>query len=601
MFKEWLTDNNVREHDFLTPLFPPASERRFWDKYADAEIIKNGENFLGFEIPTIRATQYMAYHADGDRIAQETPHFARRRALITLAMAELCEYRGRFLPDLTDLIFAVCEETFWGVSAHASGRMLPDRESEFIDLFAAETAEILSVIRYLFSDALSEYCPEILARTDAELERRIIKPYLTHKDFWWMGYGSPVNNWNPWIESNVLTVFLLSKDRGERFYEAIGKMFFEIDFWYNAQRPDGACDEGASYWTVAGGKFFEFCEQLYLSSGGKVDFFCDEKVKNIGAYEYRAYIGNGYFVNFADGTPKLSGEIDWIAYEFGLRTGNERLMALGREMLKYKVVCQNAADGFSAVLARENKIKREIFSLILRDEICSAPDFVPDRRFLLPDTQIAAVREGKWFVAAKGGNNAESHNHNDVGSFIAYHESSPVLVDPSCGTYTKRTFSDGRYSIWTMSGAWHNVPELSGFDEKEGSDHRASSFALNDNTVEISFADAYPDEADVITLDRKVTVSDLSVCVEDEIVLAKDGKISEHFVTPLDVEIAGDHAVLGGRFALSCGSECEISVEKVNFEGDAKLVRYWEVERMNRVIFTLHQRDARLVFNLALL
>lgn len=23
-----------------------------------------------------------------------------------------------------------------------------------------------------------------------------------------------------------------------------------------------------------------------------------------------------------------------------------------------------------------------------------------------------------WFVAAKGGNNGESHNHNDVGNFI---------------------------------------------------------------------------------------------------------------------------------------------------------------------------------------
>ena len=54
------------------------------------------------------------------------------------------------------------------------------------------------------------------------------------------------------------------------------------------------------------------------------------------------------------------------------------------------------------------------------------------------------VRDGGWTLAAKGGSNAESHNHNDVGSFIAYYDSAPVLVDPSCGTYTKQTFSEGR-------------------------------------------------------------------------------------------------------------------------------------------------------------
>ena len=74
-------------------------------------------------------------------------------------------------------------------------------------------------------------------------------------------------------------------------------------------------------------------------------------------------------------------------------------------------------------------------------------------------------------------------------------EASMVLVDPSCGTYTKKTFSEDRYDIWTMSSAWHNVPTLCGEDEAEGSERRASSFSLDGDTVAVSFADAYPVEA----------------------------------------------------------------------------------------------------------
>ena len=599
MFKKWLETHDIRKIAFDRPLFPRASDRAFWDAHRDEARVKSGESCLGFEIPPIRATQYMAYPAHGDRIAQENPHFARRRALIALSLAELSEYRGRFLPNLCDVIFAVCEETFWGVSAHSPQSPLPMPASETIDLFAAETAEILSVILWLFDAELSEFCPPITDRIRYELESRILAPYMKHTEYWWMGRGYPVNNWNVWIESNVLTVYLLAEPRGDRFYAALEKIFEEIDCWYLSQNADGGCDEGSSYFTQAGGKFFEFCDLLYVSSGGEVDFFTDEKTRQIGLYEYRMYIGDGWFVNFADGTPKLSADLDWIAYGYGLRTGDERLKALGGEMAKYKYPYADGKAPFTAALTRENKIKRDLYSLIYREEIAAAPPLSFEPRTILPDLQVAVVREGEWTVAAKGGHNAESHNHNDVGSFIAYHDRAPVLVDPSCGTYTKKTFSEDRYSIWTQSSAWHNVPTLRGADEAEGADRRASSFSLDGNEIAVSFADAYPAEANAGRVDRRVAVFADRVVIDDEIALVECGEIAEHFVTPLDVKIEGNTAILGGRFTLSCDTDCAVRAETVGFDGDPKLTEYWGTDRMNKVIFTVNAGDAALRFTLA--
>ena len=47
----------------------------------------------------------------------------------------------------------------------------------------------------------------------------------------------------------------------------------------------------------------------------------------------------------------------------------------------------------------------------------------------LENSQIMVASNKNWFVAAKGGNNAESHNHNDIGNFIVYQNNQPLVID----------------------------------------------------------------------------------------------------------------------------------------------------------------------------
>ena len=187
MFQKWLDRNNLSDYSFSTRLFPPASDRAFWKKTIGEEVISEAEAYLGYSWPLIRATQFMEFQFSGNRLVQEIPHFARRFALTTLFLGELSEGNGRFLPDITDGIFLICEESFWGLSAHnitaRKKDLLPRADDPYIDLFAAETAELLVVIYHVLYEELKNFCPLILDRIEYELDRRILTPYQNHFDF----------------------------------------------------------------------------------------------------------------------------------------------------------------------------------------------------------------------------------------------------------------------------------------------------------------------------------------------------------------------------------------------------------------------------------
>ncbi len=584
MFREWLKDHTAADFDFSGELYPTASDREFWDSKYDPYYVSAAEKYLGYEWPMVRATQYMELSKTGNRRAQENPHFARRTVLSILLLGEVAEYKGRFLPDIIDGVFAVCEEMFWGVSAHIGG-MPSVATKTVIDLFVAETGVLLSMICYMLRDKLNEVCPRLIALVEEEIRRRITDQYLVRTDCHWMGYGYPVNNWTPWILSNILTIYLLMEKDRDILCRAIDKMMYEINTIYTTISDDGGCDEGACYWAVSGGCLFEFCDQLYLASGGKIDFFSDEKLRRICRFEYRMYMGGGYFANFADGTPKITHSVTGLLYVMGLRFGDKNFMRLAHDLIKNDPERANMTPGAE----RDAKTKRRLNEMIYKKEIENEDGTLFHGNEFFERTEIALVRDGKWTVAAKGGHNDENHNHNDVGSFIIYFDSSPVLVDPSCGTYTAATF-DGknRYDIWTHNSEWHNVPNINGTRQSEGREYRADSFGLDGNCINISFASAYPDGV-ADSVDRVISVNEDHVHVYDRISLPANGTVTWHFVTPLSVKITDDGAVIGEKFILRCSMGTKINVDYADFEGDERLTLYWRTDRMKRIGFTFDE------------
>ena len=50
-----------------------------------------------------------------------------------------------------------------------------------------------------------------------------------------------------------------------------------------------------------------------------------------------------------------------------------------------------------------------------------------------PSVGILVCRRGAYALGAKAGNNADSHNHNDVGSVTLYKNGAPLLIDVGVG------------------------------------------------------------------------------------------------------------------------------------------------------------------------
>ena len=74
-------------------------------------------------------------------------------------------------------------------------------------------------------------------------------------------------------------------------------------------------------------------------------------------------------------------------------------------------------------------------------------------------------------MAAKGGNNGESHNHNDVGSFLYLAGDEMLLTDLGAGEYTRDYFGEKRYDILCNHSFGHSVPVIDGKGRKERNMH----------------------------------------------------------------------------------------------------------------------------------
>ncbi len=325
--------------------FPKASERAAWEaipEEARARLVSQGERVFGMAWPELPATLFLEFRRNGNRSHYEERHFARRWALARLVLAECAEGAGRFLDDIVNGIWALCEESFWGVPAHTysdrellrgahgtGGIGLPDTAFPVVDLFAAETGALLAWVLYLVGDVIAQELPVVIDRVAREEQRRILKPYRTLDTWRWLGKnGRRPNNWNPWIHSNILAANLLLEEDEEVRKTTVVRILEGLDYFLAGYHDDGGCDEGPSYWGRAGGSLYDCLEMLHSVSGGQLDAFGDPLVQEIGRYPYRIHIAQNWYVNFADAPAKV--DLDGgILYRYGVRIGDELLQRHG--------------------------------------------------------------------------------------------------------------------------------------------------------------------------------------------------------------------------------------------------------------------------------
>ena len=572
--------------------FAVWSDRAAWSalpaELADA-VKQAAAPYQGKPYESLPATLFLEYARNGNRSHFENAQFGRRTHLRSLVLAECLEGKGRLLDQIADGVWTICEESFWGVPAHLGAQKrgvgLPDVNEPIIELFGAETAAGLAWIDYLMGPQLDTVNKLIRERLRLEIERRVLAVYRARDDFGWMGLRSagPVNNWNPWINSNVLTCELLLDADAARRARTVYKILSSVDRFLDGYHDDGGCDEGPSYWSRAGASLFECLDLLRSASAGAVDYFDLPLVRQIGAYIYRVQIAGDWYVNFADASARVHPDAA-LVYRYGRAAGDPDLAAFGAWLAGRE---RPSLESFGRALP-------ELFGYTELRQAEARDPLV--RESWMPGIQVAVARlqagsTNGFCVAAQGGHNAESHNHNDVGNFIAYLNGEPMLIDIGVETYTAKTFSSHRYEIWTMQSAYHNLPTINGVMQAAGRRYAARevSVASDDASAEF-FADiaaAYPKEAGVekwvrlIRLDRARN----QVRVTDRYTLSAPGRVEMSLITPCVVKPGGAQALLfegRGRVTVAGPQTPGFRIEEIPIT-DARLRSSWG-NRLCRVV-----------------
>ena len=590
--------------------FPKLNDQEGWAKANQEALqscIKEAESRLDYEWKPLPASIYRTWPVY-DRLTLQ-----KRSALKSLILGEMVEQKGRFLDQIMNGIWSICEETWWGTPATipqiAEYAGLMDVTQPVVELWSSETGVLFAWADYFLGDRLDSVSPLIRKRMHYEIEHRLFKPFM-EKDHWWMGKrddGQGPNNWNPWICSNwINTVLLLVKDDNERAV-MIDKALKVLDEFIDPYAHDGGCDEGPGYWMGAAGMMYCCFSILNLASNDAFQYVYDnERIKNMGRYIYQSQINEEYFLNFADAEPKISIDAG-LVYRYGRDIKDQNMIKFGayyREE-KPRMVSTHFFLNF--------------FDLFGYEELLKAPQGLPfPGDVWFADMQVMAARDkngstGGFYLAAKGGHNAESHNHNDVGMFVVYYDGQPLIIDVGRATYTPRTLNntDKRYELWMHRSDFHNLPTINGINQLVGITQKASnvSYKADKNTATLSLdvSKAYPEEACIDKLERTIQLKKGKyVQLTDNISLSKANSITEYLVTchPAEVKKPGEviiHYVskdgTNKDFIVEYNpAQLEASVEKVGLEieEDAIIKQSWgdNIRRINFKVIAPKTKDS---------
>ena len=546
------------------------------------ELVEKAEEEKKGGFPYLPLSLYRDFSRTGNRKNFENIYFQKRRTLSDLVIAEAVTGDGRFIEDIEEGLWSIISEPAWTIPAHntyirdTEQLDAPLIERPILDLFQCETGEIIALTLSILQDKLD---PIIVKDAEHVLRERILKPYMTDH-FWWMGNDGYQNNWSPWCTQNVLlAVFsaleLSEKEKGKAIRTAIAT----LDQYIDSYPDDGGCDEGASYYHAAALALWGSLYIISLATGNQLSaVFSNPKIKAMAEYVEKVHISADDYLNFADCSPK-AGHLGAREYLFGKAVGSQALM-------------HHAASDFASVSWKESDNTYNLFykyiALSKYREIIDASKskYQKDESGFtsFPGIGLAIYREKGIVFAIKGGNNGESHNHNDVGSFILYKDGKPCLIDIGVETYTKTTFSDKRYTLLPMRSTYHNLVNFPPLEEHDVKAFHAITLQMDETTASFDLSAAYEKDKGL----RKYVRTAVFDRDKGSITITEDYDADNPAVLSLisveKPEWASD-ALIWSSFRASFSGKISTAVETLEIK-DARLRMAWP-DKIYRALITL--------------
>ncbi|MCM3174817.1 heparinase II/III family protein [Paenibacillus sp. MER 99-2] len=430
-------------------------------------------------MPELSFTLLRQFRDAGERKAYEAAYFERRGRIVALGVltASATSKNSTYVSLLEDLIWSVCNEHTWCLSAHIP----PGEEANaytWIDLFAAETAQMLAEIIVMLGGIIDE---RVERRVRSEMERRIFAPlYREDRTY---GWERAEHNWSAVCSGGCgVAALLLLEDQSLRV-KAVEHTLQAMDAFLHGYGEDGGCAEGIGYWVYGFGFYTYYAEMLRTFSAGTLDMLSESKTRAIALFPQHIHLSAGTFVNYSDSherevipsgllsrlAKRAQGEVNW-RLSIPLVTDDP--------CRRWAHVARNLLWTDRAVLDdhREQAGQPPSQTFIVLEDL----SWIMGKAQLMHDEEMAGIEVA---FSVKGGHNDEPHNHNDLGHFILHAAGDNILCDPGAGAYSQAYFSPGRESILQIGSQGHNVPIIEGMVQQSGREAEAKMLEMKHTSL----------------------------------------------------------------------------------------------------------------------
>ena len=484
------------------------------------------KNTIKDEPLNIKFSKFRLFAEKGERNLYEYA-FNQHVDKLTLYAYKTLIYGDEYLYDLEDALYDVLSIYVWALPAH-----VPDiNEENYYELDLASTAigATVATIDYLLGDKLH---PQLRKRIDTELRRRILDPFK--KQIW--HWEDRYNNWTSVCAGSTAVALMLKYPK--EFDKLLPRFSENMRKFIAGFSDDGVCYEGAGYWGYGLSAFVMYAILVKKYTKGKIDYFKDEKVKNICCFFEKVTLYPDVITCYGD-------------------TGTDIKI---NEFLLHSLKKIYNDDIFIPQQSRMYLPVNQLAQLLLFLENYDPSVKSDELRNAEHDMSHAGwytKRTDSYSLAARGGWNGDSHNHNDVGSFIFAVDNRQILCDMGTRYYTKDYFlMPDRYFYLETSSRGHNCPIIN--RQYQANLPERSTTQFSDGVFSVDFANIYGIDA-LKKLTRYFSSTEKSVTVRDEFKIDGEWSFTERLVSYAEPKITNGSIEIDRALITFDPSKCKVS------------------------------------------
>jgi hypothetical protein len=448
----------------------PIEKREVWNKlYQSGKFkiyLKEADSISKTPFPHLTDEIYMNYYKGKDSETSKRFVMKRRFLLTKMVWAECLTNQGKYMPYILAGVTDILATPSWTFPAEDLKNTNYEGTNYTIGLSSSAYANDMAQVLYLLRSKLNKQMQQQITE---ELYKKIYRPTLNalknnnaNGEFTWLGNSG--NHVCATLDGVIGSALAVIRDKKERAaFVAIGERYS-----YNylvGYTNDGYCSEGIGYYSYGFGHYLQLREAIWQATGGKIDLLKRPKIDKIVAFAPGMEIINGVYAAIGDCEQYIKPYAEVMYY----LNQNYNMDIKEYNNLLASDIAQVSIGNVMYFFPNSTTVAKPLATVKVEQGV----------RHYFKDVGVLTVRPDansgfRMGATFKGGNNAEHHNHNDIGSFTIAIGNELIMGDAGLAVYTPKYFGTERYKLFKTAASYgHDVPLIAGVQQSTGKQAQA--------------------------------------------------------------------------------------------------------------------------------